>query len=94
MSAVQLPDAFGPTIQCDYKGLKQMAKEFFDIAPTADYAQLDNGLKCFILACFGCEFSDDFIGKVQKEAELPVLRRLVEREYQKYRFGMDAEVRP
>jgi hypothetical protein len=89
MSEVVLPDAFGPTIRCDYEGLKRMAKEFFDTAPSATPPQLDNGYKCFLLACLGCQFGNDFIGNVQKNAELPALKRIVERDYMKHRFSME-----
>jgi hypothetical protein len=74
------------SIQTDYSGLKVMAKEFFDLAPTATPEQLDNGMKCFGVAYTNCTFSNDFLGEIQRDAEAPVLRRIVNNEYMKRRF--------
>jgi hypothetical protein len=74
------------SIQTDFSGLKVMAKEFFELAVTATAEQLDGGLKCFGIAYMNCTFSDDFLGRIQKDAEAPALWRIVNNEYMKRRF--------
>jgi len=42
-----------PTIECTFEGLKQIAKEFREAAPSMNLDELENAWKCFGLAYLG-----------------------------------------
>ena len=76
------------TFTVDFDGLKKMARDFFALAPDSTGEQLDAGFKCFSIGWMNCTFSDDFLGRVQKEAEHPALLRIVRDEYTRRRVPM------
>ena len=69
------------TITTDFNSLKKMAKEFFDAVHSLNRDELENAFKAFGLAYIGCEYPDDFMGNIDREANAPALFRIVQREY-------------
>lgn len=78
------------TIATDFDGLKRMAKEFHEAAPTLNRDELDNAFKAFGLGYLGCEFPDDVQGHANREAGAPALFRIVQREYLTRQLALDA----
>jgi hypothetical protein len=65
------------TIETNFDGLKRMSKEFIDALPTLNSEGLENGFKAFGLAYLGCEFTNDDLGKINRDSAAPALFRVI-----------------